>query len=91
MQDLDTKSCTYLVGTLVCLHLNSIALQSLVGNMQNQRSKVKAVQEPCVKRFAVHILKFEILQNTLKKMKKMKQRTSDSSILMLFVLFFHVV
>ena len=34
------------------------------------RLKVKSVQEPCAKCFAVHILKFEILQNSWKKPKK---------------------
>ena len=38
-------------------------------------SKVNSMQEACAKCFAVHILKFEILQITWKKM---KQRTSDS-------------
>ena len=37
-------------------------------------SKANSVQEACVKCFAVHISKFEILQITRKKM---KQRTSD--------------
>ena len=32
--------------------------------------KVNSVQEACIKCFAVHILKFEILQTTLTKQKK---------------------
>ena len=38
-------------------------------------SKVNSVQEACAKYFAVHILKFEILQTTWKN-KKTKQKTS---------------
>ena len=37
--------------------------------------KVNSVQEACEKCFAVHVLKFEIWQNT---QKKTNQRTSDS-------------
>ena len=58
--------------------------------------KVNSVQEACAKRFAVHILEFEILQITWKN--KTKNITlsfqffiNKSSILMLFVLCFHVV
>ena len=56
--------------------------------------KVKSVQEACAKCFAVHILKFEILQITWRKWNKEHQTLSfqffinKSSILMLFVLFF---
>ena len=34
--------------------------------------KVNSVQEACIKCFAVHILKFEILQTTLTKQKNIK-------------------
>ena len=44
MQDLDAKSCTYLVGRLVYPHLNSLALQCLVGNMQSQNSNKNALK-----------------------------------------------
>ena len=56
--------------------------------------KVNSVQEACAKCFAVHILKFEILQITWKKWNKEHQTLSfqffinKSSILMFFVLFF---
>ena len=59
--------------------------------------KVNSVQEACAKCFAVHILKFEILQITWKKWNKEHQTlsfqffTNKFSILMFFVLFFHVV
>ena len=59
--------------------------------------KVNSVQEACAKFFAVHLLKFEILQITWKKWNKKHQTLSfqlfinRSSILMFFVLFFHVV
>ena len=59
--------------------------------------KVNSVQEACDKCFAVHILKFEILQITWKKWNKEHQTlsfqffTNRFSISMFFVLFFHVV
>ena len=59
--------------------------------------KVNSVQEACAKCFAVHMLKFEILQFTWKKLNKEHQTLSFQvfidrfSILMLFVLFFYVV
>ena len=59
--------------------------------------KVNSVQEACNKCFGVHILKFEILQITWKKWNKEHQTlsfqffTNRFSILMFFVLFFHVV
>ena len=58
--------------------------------------KVNSVQEACAKCFAVHIIKFEILQITDKEMIKERQThsfqffTNKSSILMLLVLLFHV-
>ena len=61
------------------------------------RCKGNSVQEACTKCFAVHILKFEILQITWKKWNKEHQTlsfpffTNRFSILMFFVLFFHVV
>ena len=59
--------------------------------------KVNSVQEACAKCFVVHILKFEILQITWKKWNKEQQTlsfqffTNTFSILMFFVLIFHVV
>jgi hypothetical protein len=59
--------------------------------------KVNSVEEACGKCFAVHILKFEILQITWKKWNKEHQTLSfqffidKSSTFMGFVLFFHVV
>ena len=80
---------------------NHRKLRTEVGNQQNAKKnrafKVNSVQEACAKCFAVHILKFEILQITWKKWNKEHQTlslqffTNRSSILMFFVLFFHVV
>ena len=59
--------------------------------------KVNSVQEACAKCFAVHILKFEILQITWKKWSKEYQTLSFQffinkySILMFLVLVLHVV
>ena len=54
--------------------------------------KVNSVQEACVKCFVVHILKFEILQITWKKMKQSTLSfhffINKSSLLMLFILVF---
>ena len=60
-------------------------------------SKVNSVQEACAKCFAVHILKFEILQITWKRWIKEHKTLSfqffinRSSILMFFCFVFHVV
>ena len=59
-------------------HVNKLILKStlnLSANFRLDLSKVNSVQEACAKCSAVHILKFEILQITWKKI---KQRTSDS-------------
>ena len=59
--------------------------------------KVNSVQEACTKCFAVHLLKFEIMQITWKKLNKEHQSLSfqffinKSNILMFFALFFHMV
>ena len=59
--------------------------------------KANSVQEACGKCFAVHLLKFEILQTTWEKWNKEHQTlsfqyfTNKSSLLVFFVLFFHVV
>ena len=61
------------------------------------KCKVNSVQEACAKCFAVHMLKFEILQIKWKKRNKEHQTfsfqfcTNRISILMFSVLFFHVV
>ena len=66
----------------------------LFGSIQIWATKVNSVQEAFAKCFAVHILKFEIFQIIWNK----KHQTfsfqffiNRSSILMFFVLFFHVV
>ena len=65
--------------------------------MMTTIGKVNSIQEACTKCFAVHILKFEILQITGKKWNKEHQTLrfrffmNRSSILMFLVLFVHVV
>ena len=53
--------------------------------------KLNSVQEACAKCFAVHLLKFEILQMTWKKMKEKTLVYSFSSIDLIFWWFFYVV
>ena len=63
-------------------------------NLKCQMCKVNSVQEACAKCFAAHMLKFEIMQITWKKEHQtliFQFFVNKSSILMRFVLFFHVV
>ena len=55
--------------------LEGVAFFLVLSHCSTCNFKVNSVQEACAKCFAVHILKFEIFQNHIKKQNKKHQNT----------------